>query len=119
MNRKRKMMRNEIFKLMKRLVLLLILLIPVLKGQAQKRSNLLKDTIVWSADDRLVKEDFKAKPGRGETTYGMTGSGILLSTQSESGKLKFVIQAVFFRSRSWLKTDDEYGLKHEQGHFDL
>src|SRR5258708_32047278 len=80
---------------------------------AQKKSDLLKDTIVWNAARLLVREDFKAKPHG--SYYGLTASAIMLSTKEENGKMEFVVVAVFIPSRSSLKTDSQYGLKHEQG----
>jgi hypothetical protein len=49
----------------------------------------------------------------------MTVSGIMLNPVEENGSLKLIIQAVFFRNTSWLKTDSAYGLNHEQMHFDI
>jgi hypothetical protein len=86
-------------------------------GYSQKNPPLLKDTVLWSADYRLTKEDFKAKPHG--SYYGLTESALLMSSREDKGMIKFVVKAVFIRSRSWLKTDSEHILKHEQGHFDI
>src|SRR5947207_182674 len=103
---------------MKKYVVILSLLLLALSGYSQKKSAMDNDTVVWNENYRVVKADFKGKPTKG-SYYGLTDSGILLDTREESGRIKCVVQAVFFRSASSLKTDSEYGLKHEQGHFDL
>src|SRR5436309_615678 len=77
------------------------------------------DFIFWNAEHPLKKEDFKGKSSAQGHSYGSTYSAILLHTKEENEKIDFVIEAVFIPSRSWLKTDSEYGLKHEQGHFDI
>jgi len=97
--------------------LICILALLTSTGYSQPKSSLLKDTVVWNADTRLTKEDFKAKPHG--SYYGLTESALLMSTKEEKGMIKFVVQAVFIRSRSWLKTDSEHILKHEQRHFDI
>src|SRR5438045_9750279 len=84
-------------------ILLLFLISSTSLCYSQKKSSLLKDTLVWKADDPLTREDFKAK-SKGNY-YGLTSSAILLTTKEEDGTIKFVVKAVFFRSRSSLKYD--------------
>jgi hypothetical protein len=52
----------------------LICLLTLLTTTAypQRKSSLLKDTVLWSADYRLTREDFKAKPHG--SYYGLTES---------------------------------------------
>ncbi len=77
----------------------------------------MQDTIIWSSDYEVAVSDFQAKAKKGYA--GMAVTFIYLYTKEENGEVKFVIEAVFSKSKSSLATNSEYELKHERGHFNI
>jgi uncharacterized protein DUF922 len=94
-------------------------------GFAQRKSiapNIRKlkgDTIVWQADSLLKKEDFKARAKGSSGPLGFTDSGIFLYPGEDNGQLIFYVEALFFKSKSYIVKYSDYVLKHEQLHFDI
>lgn len=101
-----------------RIFLIVILLATSGIAQAQRLTNkLLKDTLVWVEGHHLAQEDFEGKAkGKAEAT---TSGSIFLYTKEENGQMKFVVEAIFIKSKSFIKSSSEYILKHEQLHFDI
>jgi hypothetical protein len=102
---------------MKKTFLSILFFTITLSGFSQKNSSLLKDTIIWSSDYELSKEDFKGKVKKGYA--GMASTYIYLYTQENNGEIQFVVEALMSRAKSALSTDSEYMLRHEKGHFDI
>ncbi|MEO8760623.1 MAG: DUF922 domain-containing protein [Bacteroidia bacterium] len=94
-------------------------------GFAQKKSispdirKFKKDTIVWQADSLLKKEDFKARYKGSNGPLGFTDAAIFIYPGENSGQLIFYVEALFFKSKSYIVKYSEYVLKHEQIHFDI
>lgn len=96
-----------------------------LAGFAQKKSiapnlrKLRRDTIVWQADSLLKKEDFKAHSKGSSGPLGFTAAALFLYPGENEGQLIFYVEALFFKSKSYIVKYSEYVLKHEQLHFDI
>lgn len=103
---------------MKRLLFLLFLLLFAFSIKAQSSKKALKDTLIWKNDSMLVKNDFTGKP-KGNVYYGFASSGIVLYFKEKDGVMLMVIEAIFQKSKSYLKGESSYLLKHEQLHFDI
>jgi hypothetical protein len=84
---------------------------------AQSKKNLPTDTLIWNADYRLQVDDFEGRI-KGKRA-GETVSGIYLRTKEDEGTIKFVVEAVFVKSKSFLRDSSKYILEHEQMHFDI
>jgi len=103
------------------LPLLFICLIQISFAQKTDLSPNIKkfknDTVVWHPDSLLHVSDFKSK--HNSSAYGLTYTGIFLYPKESNGNLNFYVEAIFVKSKSYLKTTSEYVLKHEQLHFDI
>lgn len=110
---------------MKVLTLSICFLFLSFAGFAQKKSiapairKFKGDTIVWKADSLLKKEDFKAKSKGSNGPLGFTASGLFFYPGEDAGQLIFYVEALFFKSKSYIVKYSEYVLKHEQTHFDI
>jgi hypothetical protein len=103
---------------MKNLILFLAIILAFESANAQKKNKLAQDTIRWKKESSLVKENFKAKHPVGKalaTTY----SGLYFHSEPKGGSLMFYVEAIFSKSKSYMKDDSPYILKHEQIHFDI
>lgn len=103
---------------MKRLLLLSFLMMLAFSVKAQTGKKELKDTLIWKNDSMLVSSDFTGKP-KGKTYYGFASSGIVLYSKEKDGMMLMVIEAIFQKSKSYMKGNSPYLLKHEQLHFDI
>jgi hypothetical protein len=100
-------------------VFLLILIFESLKStNAQSLKKFARDTIIWNASDVLQMENFKGKP-RGKKIGGKTLSGIYFHTKEDDGTIKFLVEAVFVKSKSFVRDSSKYILEHERTHFDI
>ena len=105
---------------MKNKIIIAVLLMISGIVNAQLSPNIKKfknDTIVWHPDSLLQISDFKGKP-KG-TAQGATYAGLFLYQKEVDGNLNFFVEAVFLKSKSFVKSNSEYVLKHEQLHFDI
>jgi len=102
---------------MKKYFVLLLLFFFVKNNYAQSWKKLAGDTIIWSANYQLLKEDFKGKP-KGKNA-GLTEAVIYFYPKENSGTMKFVVEAIFVKSKSFLRGDSKYVMQHEQLHFDI
>lgn len=78
------------------------------------------DTLLWKADVPLTPQDFQAKRSAyGKTVPAYTSSAIYLYQKDDNGSLNFYVEALFMKSKSYMKDQSVYILKHEQVHFDI
>jgi hypothetical protein len=75
------------------------------------------DTLIWHRDSLLHNEDFLSKQKGNQ--FAFTGSGIHFYTKENNGAMQFIVEAIFLKSKSFMKGDSPYILKHEQLHFDI
>jgi len=79
--------------------------------------------ISWTKDRKLKVSDFKIiKKKLKENDYtGMTYTDIQYNYKITKDSIFVTIRCVFNTRLSWLNSTDtnQYGLKHEQGHFDI
>lgn len=76
------------------------------------------DTIIWKQDSLLKAEDFKGKV-KNNGPLGLSAVGIFLYPVESGGELKFRVEALFVKSKSYIVKTSDYVLKHEQIHFDI
>lgn len=77
-------------------------------------------SILWSADKKLVWEDFKGNPDYKKTYTAITQYNIYSdSTEFKNDTLVFAIRNLFNPNESWVKQLSEELLTHEQLHFDI
>ena len=83
------------------------------------------DTIYYDLNRKLHWNDFKGRPAANSPAAAITesGFGYRMSMNSVNGKANMVITVFcyFNKNRSWVKSgmDTDYGLLHEQHHFDI
>jgi FtsZ-binding cell division protein ZapB len=81
------------------------------------------DTIYYSAGRKLTWADFKGKPDPQSDATAITSSGFGYAASMESGNGKtnidITVYCYFSKSKSWVRTESNYALNHEQHHFDV
>lgn len=102
-----------------RKTLLFTLLLFSCLANAQSIKRLAKDTLIWRADSLLTVEHFQAKRNNVKGAFAYTTLSIWLYQRDVDGDLKFFIDAIMLKSKSFLPKDAPYALNHEQKHFDL
>src|SRR5436305_13871685 len=102
---------------MKKIIFFFLLLVFVKSNYGQSMKKMLKDTMIWNTGDTLQMEDFKGKP-KGKNA-GATYTGIYFHTKEGNGTNKLVVEAIFLKSKSYLRENSEYVYKHERVHFDI
>ena len=105
---------------MKRFIVIFIITLLSLPGFSQISPVIKKfknDTIVWNADTVLSFDDFTGKLKK--RALGMTVTTIFLYNKEVDGQLRFYVEAIFIKSKSFIEKTSEYVLKHEQLHFDI
>lgn len=103
---------------MKSLFITILFTFIITGAIAQKLpKNFSSDTIIWKQDSLLTKENFKGKPKGNIPAFACTG--IFLHMEESDGTLKFYVEAIFSKSKSFMKESSVYTLKHEQLHFDI
>ena len=98
------------------------LIIALTIGSANAQMNNKKfaqDTIIWSKDLLLVKDNFKAKHPVGRKVSAQTYASIFIHSELKGASLLFYVETIFSKSKSYMKEDSPYILKHEQLHFDI
>ncbi|MBP7496544.1 MAG: hypothetical protein KA792_02635 [Bacteroidales bacterium] len=103
---------------MKKIVLTLILLSSMTFCFGQKSNKFFKDTLIWNSKNLLTKEDFLAKKTGTKFTYTFHTAIYFYSKEIE-GDLKVKVEAVFLKSKSLMKENSQYALKHAQIFFNL
>lgn len=86
---------------------------------AQSIKKLNNDTVIWQAETPLVFTDFKGKVSANKAIGGQVLSGILLYTKEIEGLPVFVVEAIFIKSKSFIRDSSLYALNHEQMHFNI
>jgi predicted metallopeptidase len=84
---------------------------------AQSENKIVGDTIIWNENYHLMKGDFKGKP-KGKNA-GWTVAGIYFRMKETSDTIKFIVETIFIRSKSFLRENSPNVLIHEQLHFDI
>jgi len=95
---------------------LLLLAIPLFMFFAPSKSG---ETITWSAERKLVWDDFKGKPDNNNTNAALTSSGIEFGYNYGDKGFSYQINCMFEKNKSWGRLKTDYILAHEQGHFDI
>ncbi len=88
-----------------------------LHGFSQANNPLLRDTTLWNRDVALSTEDFKGR--RSGNAFAFTCTALYLYSKEKNGNLLFYVEAIFLKSKSFMKDSSVYILKHEQLHFDI
>lgn len=78
-----------------------------------------EDRIEWSATRKLTWDDFKGAPDPSSPNAALTNSTINIEYGYDKSGLKHLIRCGFNKSKSWVKTKNDYILNHEQLHFDI
>jgi hypothetical protein len=108
---------------MKKIMLLALYIFLAATGYSQKVNispkKLEGDTIVWRPDSLLKIDDFKGKANKGPMVEGLACTGLLLYPKETNGEMDFYVEAIFVKSKSFIKDNSAYTLKHEQLHFDV
>jgi hypothetical protein len=105
---------------MKKIFLSILLFVLVQSGYAQLSKKMAKDTLIWRQDSSLSKESFKAKHQSGYPFAAYTCATLFFYAKDRDGELKFCIEAIFLKSKSFfMKEVSPYLLNHEQIHFDI
>lgn len=102
---------------MKRILLIILFITTAHFGFAQQPAKPKQDTIVWKKSTPLLIEDFKGKPTGNLPADAATT--IALYTKIENGSTMLHIDAIFVKSKSYIKDKTAATLKHEQLHFDI
>lgn len=95
---------------------LAILLLPLLITITPFKKE---ESIPWSAERRLVWDDFKGKPDGNSGNAALTSSGIEFGYRYGDQTFSFTITCMFDKNKSWGRVKTDYILAHEQGHFDV
>lgn len=75
--------------------------------------------IPWTADRKLVWDDFLCEPQKQGDAVASTSTSLGLSYQVRDDKLTYHITCDFSKEKSWGSLKTDYILAHEQGHFDI
>jgi hypothetical protein len=102
---------------MKELLLLLMFVTASGSMRAQTSKKFAQDTIIWTKDSLLVKEDFRSKH-KGPLPAA-TATGLFIHPEYRDGTLLLHVEAIFRKSMSYMHDDVPYILNHEQIHFDI
>ena len=84
-----------------------------------------EEAILWSPDNRLSWDDFKATPSETGSVAATTASGIsyYFSSTETNGKMDvdFTVRTYFYPLKSWYIPEicNDVILSHEQLHFDI
>ena len=97
----------------------ILLLFVAVSGtmRAQTSKKFAQDTIIWTKDSLLVKEDFQSKH-KGPIPAA-TATGLFIHPEYSGGTLLLHVEAIFRKSMSYMHDDVPYILNHEQLHFDI
>jgi len=99
---------------MKKLILLLSLQFPLFLF-SQKDGEF----IPWNENRKLVWDDFKAPAQKNGDVAALTATHLGFSYNVVNGKISYSIECRFVKQMSWGLVQNDWILKHEQGHFDI
>jgi hypothetical protein len=79
-----------------------------------------KDIIIWEEGKFLTWDDFQGKPAK-RFSAASTHYNTFKTTEEKGGKAEVVVEAVFYKNKSWKKVSwiNQQVLEHEQKHFDI
>lgn len=90
---------------------------------SQHNPSLKSDTIYYDTHKKLNWKDFKGKPDAHNEATAITSSGFgyAAAMQYRNGKtsIEIAVFCYFSKTNSWVKTESDYALNHEQHHFDV
>ncbi|QDO94570.1 DUF922 domain-containing protein [Formosa sediminum] len=79
-----------------------------------------EDGIIWTANRKLKTSDFLGKTKSKASGKALTGANIIIIPYTyNNGKYQYQVLAKFYKKLSWINTDSNYILDHEQLHFDI
>lgn len=106
---------------MKNLLLAACFFLALPQAFSQISKKMAQDTLIWAPDYFLSKEqDFKAKRSAyGNKVPAYVTTTIFLYQQEVNGQLVFNVEAIMLKSKSYMKEETPYSLRHEQLHFDI
>jgi hypothetical protein len=104
--------------MMRNIVICFIIFLGIQSVSAQNNKKFAQDTIIWKRDSSLVKDNFKAKHPTGNVP-AQTATSLFIHSELKGESLLFYVEAIFSKSKSYMKEDSPYVLKHEQLHFDI
>lgn len=78
-----------------------------------------EDYIPWNSKRKLIWDDFKMATPVNTSDAALTTTYVGFSFSRNRDEIKFEIECKFQKSRSWVRVNSDYILKHEQGHFDI
>ena len=84
------------------------------------QNKILKKSIVWKKDYKLSRKDFKGKFDKKSKIIAQTGVNIIIVPfAKKSGKYLYEVYAKFYYYKSWINSNSNILLNHEQLHFDI
>jgi len=96
---------------------LLILLFSLIDTNAKPRPT---DSLIdWSAERKLIWDDFKAQPDGVSVNAALTSTRIDIDYSLNNREFKYHISCQFDPFKSWGRVKNDYILSHEQAHFDI
>jgi hypothetical protein len=101
-------------------LLIICLLLGSMSAFGQLTKKMAQDTLIWSKDSLLTKEDFQAKRSAyGSKIPAYVSVFLYLYQKENEGQRMFYVEAILLKSKSYMKEETPYTLKHEQLHFDI
>lgn len=98
----------------------LIFILANFNGYSQKIKTETSTSIIWTEHRKLKKSDFTGKKDANTSAISQTGANIIIKPfKKTKGKYEYHVLAKFYKTKSWLETNDINILKHEQLHFDI
>jgi hypothetical protein len=102
---------------MKSISILFFLCLIVCHSISQLTKKQSQDTLIWNKSFPLVKENFSGK--RNGKAPAFTACGMFFYSKEKNGNMLFYVEAIFLKSKSYMRDSSAYILKHEQLHFDI
>ncbi|APZ46372.1 hypothetical protein BW723_08705 [Polaribacter reichenbachii] len=101
-----------------KLIFLIVFISVSVNTGAQNKSE--KKSITWSKNVKVKKLDFKGKIDKNSKNIAQTGANIIIVPYAKKGgKYLYRVLAKFYKYKSWINTNSELILNHEQLHFDI
>lgn len=77
------------------------------------------NAIPWSENRKLAWSDFQGKPDASSPFKAKTESSLDIQISTQGMEATITMQTNFSKTASWVKTQTDLLLKHEQTHFDI
>jgi hypothetical protein len=78
-----------------------------------------EELIDWKSSQQLKWSDYKGSPNPSSDAAAATTTYLGIEYNIDGNALTYKIQCRFSKTRSWGRSQTEYLLAHEQGHFDI